>query len=256
MRGVKNQTSFSLLAIPSAHQMHLIGQLKLWGRYCHRRQQTQNNLVGEASYKQFNEKVHSGIGFTLVELLITLSILGILSSIALVNISSSLTRSRLLSTTRELENWLGEQRSYAMTNNITCLVTIDVINKRLISSRDSDDQSTSCSGRQSTSNADTFDLPEKFGDGGNNISLSFGTDEDDQTLKAIRFQHQGFIEHHQISSEGTLEDQTNSDGILELRLAYKDLQHQRCIRIISPIGIMRDGILKDRSSSCVYDKTY
>ena len=72
-------------------------------------------------------------GFSLVELTIIISIVGILSSITLVTLSRSWASQRLLASTRELENWLGEQRRYAMRQNLTCKVIIDHDNKRLIS---------------------------------------------------------------------------------------------------------------------------
>ena len=81
-----------------------------------------------------HQKNSEARAFTLIELLITVSILGILSSIAMVNLSSTWTRSRLLSTTRDLENWLNDQRRYAMNNNLTCRVSIDHNKKQLLSS--------------------------------------------------------------------------------------------------------------------------
>ena len=82
-----------------------------------------------------SKKNQSLAGFSLIELIVIISIIGILSSIALVNLSSSREKSRLLATTRDLENWLSEQRSYAKAHNLTCLITIDQANKRLISTK-------------------------------------------------------------------------------------------------------------------------
>ena len=97
-------------------------------------------------------------GFTLIELIITISLIGILSSIALVNLSSSWSKNRLLATTRDLKSWLSEQRSYAKTHSITCIITIDHINQRLISTRYLDQSNQPCKGYTSGSTAGIFDL--------------------------------------------------------------------------------------------------
>ena len=101
---------------------------------------------------------HESAGFSLIELIVTISIIGILSSIALVNLSSSWSKNRLLATTRDLKIWLSEQRSYAKTHNLTCLITIDYANKRLNSTRYSEQANQSCTGSTSNSEADVFDL--------------------------------------------------------------------------------------------------
>ena len=118
-------------------------------------------------------------GFTLIELLITVSILGMLSSIAMVNLSSTWTSSRLLSTTRELENWLSDQRRYAMNNNITCQVNIDNSNLRLTSTvypnAVDPNESEPCIGSTFGPNAGIFDLASNFGKGHEKLSLIFQT---------------------------------------------------------------------------------
>jgi len=185
-------------------------------------------------------------GFSLVELIITVSILGILSSIALVNLSSSWTSTRLSSTTRGLENWLSDQRRYATTHNLTCLITIDHANKRLVSTMYANQNQQPCTGTSQDSNADTFDLAADFGRGSEKLSLASTPSTDpSHTDGGILFSLQGLSQNHQLSSE----------GVLELRLTHADLQEQRCIRIISPIGMIRDGRSDNSDSKCHYDKT-
>ena len=189
---------------------------------------------------------HHQVGFSLVELITTVSILGILSSIALVNLSSSWTSTRLSSTTRGLENWLSDQRRYAMTHNLTCLITIDHTNKRLISTLYGSENSEPCTNTSPNASADVFDLAAEFGAGDNKLALeSTPSTDPSQTDGGILFSLQGLSQNHQLSSE----------GVLELRLTHADLQQQRCIRIISPIGMIRDGRSKNSESKCHYDKT-
>ena len=192
-----------------------------------------------------NKRYHQS-GFSFIELVITVSILGILTSIALVNLSSSWTSTRLSSTTRGLETWLSDQRRYAMTHNLTCLITIDHTNKRLISTKYASKNAQSCTGDSSDSSADTFDLAADFGRGSEKLNLvSTPSIDPSQTDGGILFSLQGLSQNHQLSST----------GMLELRLTHTDLQQQRCIRIISPIGMIRDGRSENSESNCHYDKT-
>ena len=202
------------------------------------------------------------IGFSLIELLITISILGILSSIAIVNLTSSRTRSRLLATTRDMENWITEQRRYVMTHNLTCSITIDTSNLRLISTID--DGSEPCMGISSDPQTDVFELSKSFGDGSEKLSISTRNydqelDPSDQS-RVIRMQHQGFSQHHLLNSDGILEDesQDNNQDILEILLAHEDLKKQRCIKYIFPTGITRDGLTDGSSSSteCNYENSF
>ena len=184
-------------------------------------------------------------GFTLIELVITVSIIGILSSITLVNLSSTWSKNRLLATTRDLKMWLSEQRSYAKTQNITCLITIDHINQRLVSTRYLGQSNQACKGGRSESEEGIFDLAENFGNASDKLSLiSTPSTDPAHSDGGILFSLQGFSQNHQLKST----------DMLELRLAHADLQEQRCIRIISPIGMIRDGRTKANDPQCHYDK--
>jgi len=209
--------------------------------------------------------VESNSGFTLLELLITVSILAILSSIAMVNLSSSWTSKRLLASTRELENWLSEQRRFAITNNLTCRVIIDDSNKRLISTVDSSDGSEPCIGNTLSPNAGIFDLSSNFGKGHEKLSLlSCPPMESDKSEGGIRFSFQGFSDNYNLesskdyllSSSNCQRRENNQPDQLQIMLSHQDLEQQRCIRIISPIGMIRDGRTQGTSSNCHYDKNY
>lgn len=191
-----------------------------------------------------NRKTERNAGFSLVELVVIISIIGILSSIALVNLSSSSSKSRLLATTRNLENWLSEQRSYAKTHNLTCLITIDQTNKRLISSKYSSQTNQACTSNRSSSEAGLFDLSENYGDGSEKLSLiSTPSTDPAHNNGGILFSLQGLSQNHQLQSKGRL----------ELKLVHDDLQEQRCIRIVSPIGMIRDGRTLGNDPQCRYD---
>jgi len=186
-------------------------------------------------------------GFSFLELLITVSIIGILSTVSLVNLSRSWHKERLLSTTRELENWLSDQRRHAMNGNLTCRIEIDHVNKRLISTIDSSHGIEPCDVNASTSQPGIFNLATSFGNGSEGLSLaSTPTTYQNHKTGGLRFSFRGFSQNYQLTSEEKL----------ELRLSHVNLGRQRCIRIISPIGMMRDGFAMDASSPCRYDNAY
>lgn len=200
---------------------------------------------------------HTQLGFSFIELLITVSILGILSSIALVNLSSSWKSTRLLSSTRELENWLSQQRSYAMTHGLTCRIVIDEESKKLYSRIDIDNRNTPCTIDSTNPNDSSFDLTKSFGQDNEKVTLSLNPPPQvGHTTRVIRLQHQGFSQDHQLSSLGQLKDGNLSNGVLELKLRHEDLDQQRCVRILSPIGMIRDGRTDNGSTDCNYDKAF
>jgi len=191
-------------------------------------------------------KTHTATGFSLLELIVVVSIVGILSSIALVNLSSSQSKSRLLAITKDLENWLSKQRSFAKSHNLTCLITIDSANRRLTSTRFRDEDNQPCTGNESDSKVVFFDIAENYGNGSEKLSLiSTPSVDPAHSDGGILFSLQGFSQNHQLQS----------NGIVELRLTHDDLQQQRCIRIISPIGMIRDGRTQGNDPQCRYDKT-
>jgi prepilin-type N-terminal cleavage/methylation domain-containing protein len=193
-------------------------------------------------------------GFSLIELIVTFSVLAILTAIGLVNLSSSRINSRLLSTTRDLENWLNDQRSYTKTHNLTCFVSIDSTNKRLNSTRYPGEGTKPCIDSSSVSMVDVFDVSENFGGDSEKLTLhirppiaaSFASG-------GILFSLQGFSQNFHLDSEDPSKKVT--DGELELRLKHTNLKTERCIRIISPIGMIRDGRKDDPQSDCRYDTT-
>lgn len=193
-------------------------------------------------------------GFSLAELLITLTIFGILSSIALVNLSSSWTKNRLLATTRDLENWISGQRRYAITHNLSCQVLIDQDNKRLVSTISSSRGTDPCSVNTTQTSETIFDLNTNFGADNQSLTLTTNLSSQPETDVGICFSFRGFSE--EFIGECADNQTQNSNGMLEIKLAHSDTNEARCIRIVSPIGMIRDGKSQDSSSECRYDTAY
>ena len=132
------------------------------------------------------------------------------------------------------------------SGNLNHLITIDHDNKRLVSTNYSSENMLPCRGSSSDSISGVFDLSESFGKTHEKLSLE-STPSTDSAYSdgGILFSLQGLRQNHQLSST----------GVLELKLAHSDLPRQRCIRIISPIGMIRDGRTDGPESKCRYDKT-
>ena len=196
-------------------------------------------------------------GFSFIELLITLSVLAILSSVALANLSSSWSKARLVSTTRALENWLSEQRRQAMSQNHTYRICIDENNKKLFSSIYSitSEMPVSCSDISADSKIGIFGIDDNFGSGYENLTFKTCT-ANNKKVSAILLSHQGFSNDIVSDDSPCEEEAPTEDGVVEIRLRHPDQEEQRCIRIISPIGMIRDGSTEGASTKCRYDNTY
>ncbi len=183
-----------------------------------------------ADAMKIHRRLSRAKGFTLIELLVTVSIVGIMSGIALVNYSRSWMDQRLLSTTRDLENWLNAQRRNAIKNSLTYTITFDTENKQLISN-----------------SGDVFDLRKSFGNKHERLSITSSPSVDSSTEPGgIHFSFRGLSQNHHLTSNGTV----------ELRLRLEGISTERCIRIISPIGMIRDGSATDNASDCKYQSSY
>ena len=194
-------------------------------------------------------------GFSFIELLITITIIGILSGIAFVNLSSSWNKTRLLSTTRALENWLSEQRRTAMSQSLTYQICIDEDNKELYSSLYSSTSSLPCKDIPSSSKISIFDVDKNYGNDYEELELKTCTTEGEK-INALLFSHQGFSDQIVSDDEPCEGEAPKADGVLELRLKHPSLEQQRCIRIISPIGMIRDGSTQGEPPKCRYDNAY
>lgn len=196
-------------------------------------------------------------GFSLIELLVVITIIGIFSGIALVNLSSSWTKNRLIATTRDLENWISEQRRYAMTHKLTCQVVIDRNEKQLKSTLISSQGKDPCVVDATHNNRTTYDLADSFGTDSQKLSLIINHPIPPDVDAGICFSFRGFSEEfvgHCTKNQNKPDYEL--DGVMELKLVHSDLEEQRCIRIISPTAMIRDGKAESSSSDCRYDTAY
>jgi prepilin-type N-terminal cleavage/methylation domain-containing protein len=182
-------------------------------------------------------------GFTLIELLTVVSIAGILSGIAIVTLSKRLNQERLLSAARETHSWLESQRKLAMTNGQACEILIDHNNATLTPSTPTITLSTGESISNSCRSQAALRIRNTISNG-SGITLSMTP----INAQAIRFSFRGLSEIN--TSQGDLASQ------LELRLSQSGNNKTRCIKIMSPLGLIRNGSAESSSGPCNYSSSF
>ena len=201
-----------------------------------------NKMLLQEINPQFRQKKS---GFTMLELIITCTLVGVLSSVAIINLSPAVNKERLKSTARSIENWINQQRALAMQHGLTCEIQIDQSQKTLTSQVANSIPPKSCD--LLLSDPSILNINEEFKNGSNHLSISFQSlISDPSKPTGVRFSFRGFSENFNI----------NSSNSLEIRLSHKDLETQRCIKIASPIGLIRDGYTTDSMSPCTYNQPF
>ena len=193
-----------------------------------------------------NKRLPSNQGFSLVELLVTVTIVGILAGISIADFSQRWGQERLLSASRHLQSWLDEQRRFAMQKGGTCQLTINETDAKLEASpttiqlRTTPPISTTpniCEGQPAILIRDTVR-------NGSSIQLSAIPTE----LQAIRFSFRGL-------SDGVMSNGSTANSV-ELRLRLPNIRRERCVKVVNPLGMIRNGSASDAQSSCSYSHSF
>jgi prepilin-type N-terminal cleavage/methylation domain-containing protein len=181
-------------------------------------------------------------GFTLAELMIVVVLVGILSGIAVVTLSQRWSQERLLAAARETHSWLDAQRRLAMKEGQACEITINTSNASLdptgntISLSDGSSLSNSCSSQVPLSIRDTVQ-------NGSGITLTTSPND----ANAIRFSFRGLSE---------VTTNTGTTNELVLKLNQPGSNKQRCIKVLSPLGLIRNGWATANSETCMYSNSF
>lgn len=170
-------------------------------------------------------------GFTIVELIVTTSIAAALAGVAAASFFNNYERERMRSGSRILASWLEDQRRKAIQNSSPCDIVMNYA-----------DQTTSSLCDFTGAATETLDLRTELGD--NRLTIenhSLGTSDPYNTNAEWSFTPRG-----------------TTTAEIELRLGLDNASDttERCIYIMSPLGIIRQGRFKTEESACDYTTVY
>lgn len=189
----------------------------------------------------------SSAGFTMVELMMAMAIAGILSGLAIASYSNRWGQERLLGASRAVHAWLDEHRRIAMQQGGACKIQINATNATLnpkdpmITLPDSSTTPNVCANRAAL-------LIQESVKNGDQIQLRKSTIN--SNADALIFSFRGFSQIAQTNNNWSTQPQ------LELRLSMPGITRERCIKVASPLGLIRNGFANSSDSSCIYNASY
>ena len=183
--------------------------------------------------------------FTLAELLLVVSLVGILSGIAIANLGQRWAQERLLAAARETHTWLENQRLIAMKEGQACEISINATTATLDPSADNVSLASGETLNNSCKDQAPLAIRDTVTNGG---SIDLSTSDPDAT--GIRFSFRGLSEIITTSTD------VNDQHVLILKLNHPDSKKQRCIKLMSPLGLIRTGWSDANASSCQFSNSF
>ena len=183
-------------------------------------------------------------GFTMVELMMAMAIAGILSGLAVANYSSRWGQERLLGASRTVHAWLDEQRRIAMQQGGACKINIDTTNATLdptdptIALPDSSTTSNICANRESLLIQESVK---------NGAQIQLRKSSINSNADALIFSFRGFSQIAKSNNAWSTQPQ------LELRLSMPNVSRERCIKVVNPLGLIRNGFANTTDGDCIYN---
>lgn len=190
------------------------------------------------------EKNQMTLGFSLVELIITMVLIGLLTGVGGPLFLRSLQQERLKVATREVASWLEDVRLRAIQQSQTC--AIEIINSNAIfqtnPDKDEEGKDISCVNIIPLDLSSTVDNANKIVvcSYDSNAVLSKTTcpnEANEETITDIVFTSRG----------------TASQGGL-IKIHFSNAIPNRCIAVTQPLGMVRQGI--ENSTGCNFNTSF
>lgn len=183
----------------------------------------------------------SSRGFTLVELMVVVSIVGILAGLSIVSFGRNWRDERVKAATRETTAWLDEVRRIAIQNSTPCQVIIDRADAKL--------SLDNAAGYCASSLYRTLKLRNTVQNANELILCSTNlTDADPASYALSCSSPQSGSSTLIFTPRGT-----STTGLL-IKLHMPQTGTDRCIAVMSPLGQIRSG--KATSSGCDFTTAY
>ena len=180
-------------------------------------------------------------GFTIIELMVVVIIVGILAGIGMGHYQRNWKEERLKAITRETAAWLEDARLRALQQSETCVIEIDDANTTLKAA--SYENGNNCEGisplklKPKIQNIDSVILCSQTSTSSNlSCNSSHTNTQTDGSTKII------------VTPLGTVAQ----GGLIKLNLNQSI--KNRCIAIIQPLGLIRQGI--EQNSSCNFNTAF
>ena len=180
----------------------------------------------------------------MVELMMAMAIAGILSGLAVANYSSRWGQERLLGASRTVHAWLDEQRRIAMQQGGACKIKINTTNATLdptdptITLPDSSTTSNICANRESLLIQESVK---------NGAQIQLRKSSINSNAHALIFSFRGFSQIAKLNNTWSTQPQ------LELRLSMPGVSRERCIKVVNPLGLIRNGFASTTDGDCIYN---
>ena len=183
------------------------------------------------------KKQKESSGFTLIELMITVIVLGILSGIAIPSFQRSWQQERLKAATRKAATWLEDIRLRAVQQSQTCVIQI-IDNSATLQP---DPSSNSCIDVGPLNLHETVDNAQQ-------LVVCSQSALTPSTTSCTSSHSQTTPTKIAITPRGTI-----SQGGL-IKLYFSETIPNRCIAVTQPLGMIRQGI--ERTSGCDYNTAF
>lgn len=182
-------------------------------------------------------------GFSLVELMVSMSIIGILAGVSVVAFTRNWRDERVKAATKEVAGWLDETRRVAIQQGIPCRITID--HSTATFSLDDDDDTTYCEDDMRTA----LNIQSSVQNTDSLIVCSSDLNDADPASYVLPCTSAtGGNSTVVFTPRGTV-----TNGLL-IKLHMENADTDRCVAVMAPLGQIRSG--RSFSSGCDFTTAF